>query len=155
MLPFSSRSIRVQAVGYGGRVVGFFQFCEVCLDFGLCYAVGIHVAGRCGHKVFALSLVYVFGVECRIEDYFEDFTGRSRSGAFGQSSYAVFKEFAAEGRDEFVVRVVMVYAVGEPYLFDVCFKCFPLVRFAVAVIVCIHGFEQAAQVEIMLVFLIP
>ena len=145
----------VETVGYRSEVVGLADGVVVCLDFGLGYAGCIHIVCRCGDQVDSCILIHALGVESGIEYNFDEFIGIGRSGTFGQSCNLSVEEVAAESRCEFVGRVVVVYAVSEPYLLDVCFECLVVGVGLVAVIVGVYGFEELAHCQVVAVVLIP
>ena len=50
---------------------------------------------------------------------------------------------------EFVGRVVVVYAVAEPYLLHICVESLEVGAFFVAVVVCVYGFQELAHVKVV------
>ena len=144
----------VETVGDGGGVVGFLDLFEISFYLGLCKTFVVEVASRRSHEVGACCLVDALGIDRGIEYDLYELFGICRCCAFGQSCQPVGKELAAESRCELVGGVVVVYAVTEPYLFEICLEGFIVGVVLVAVVVGVHSFEHVADGEVLCIVLV-
>ncbi len=123
----------------------------------------VEVDCRGGHDVAAGSLAHAFGHHCRVEHHRQDLI----EGLIGSHPVAeghpprvdalhkCYKVVLCELRHDLVFRVVVVDAIGHPYLLQVGLELFPLIGRLVAHVVFIHPFTDAADGEVVTVVLVP
>ena len=146
------RQLRVQSVGdrlgvarIGGGHVGVER-----LGLGLAHVVVV-VARRGEQQVVAGLLVELRRIERRIEDRPADLAAQGVQGAellLGDGLDRVEQVAFGEFGHELVVRIVVVDAVGEPYLLEIFLQRLPLGRRAVALIVLVNRLQRAAHGEV-------
>ena len=106
------------------------------------------VARRGEQQIVARLLVELRRIERRIENRPADLAAQGVQGAellLGDGLDGVEQVAFGEFGHELVVRIVVVDAVGEPYLFEVLLQRLPLGRRAVALIVLVNRLQRAAH----------